>query len=370
MVRSRSAADHAPAPHRPAAGALAAATASLTAESNRPKIVVKKARPHRPPHHAGAWKVAYADFVTAMMAFFLLLWLLNVTTDDQKKGLAEFFSPESVSKGRSGSGAVLGGNVASQGGLLGTDAGIVLGVPVERTGGEADEEFPDKTAPPKSDAAAPPSDDPGAADIRAASEQDLRRELLAREERNFARVERELRSAIEDVPELRPLQGNLLIDRTPEGLRIQIVDQQKQEMFALGAAVANEHMQRLMGLVARAVARLPNPLAITGYTDSLPYPPGAQYTNWELSLDRANASRRALLAGGLAPARILLVTGKADTEPLFPENAADPRNRRISIVLRRDATLAGGAPAVSPSAVPSGVPALPSPAQTRRATRN
>lgn len=333
--------------------------------SNQSKIIVKKPRRRAGEHHPGAWKVAYADLVTAMMSFFLLLWILNVTTDDQRKGIAEYFAPESVSRAVSGSGQILEGFGLSSGALPRDASGLVLGVPASPTGGETDEEFPDKTAPPRPTASALPRDE-SMADLRTARAEDLRREL---EEREFARVERDLRSAIEDIPALRLLRESLLIDRTSEGLRIQIVDQQKLAMFPLGSPVPNAHMQQLMGLVAQAVMPLPNPISITGHTDSLPYRLDAEYTNWELSLDRANASRRALIANGLPPARVSRVVGKAQTDPLFPASPTDPRNRRMSIVLMRDVRLPEGAETRVPvPAVPAiGKPLLPSPSAVRRA---
>jgi chemotaxis protein MotB len=160
-------------------------------------------------------------------------------------------------------------------------------------------------------------------------------------------------------------------------------------MFPVGSTAPQDHMKQLMALVARVVSKLPNQISVTGYTDSLPYPPGAQYTNWELSADRANSSRRALIDGGLPGNRIKYVTGKAETEPLFRENPADPRNRRISVVLLRDSpapvtpgatTTPAAAPGAAPAApvrpaaaptpaTPATTPAIPSPSQARRPAR-
>lgn len=159
-------------------------------------------------------------------------------------------------------------------------------------------------------------------------------------------------------------------------------------MFPVGSTAPQEHMRQLMALVARVVRQLPNPISVSGHTNSLPYPPGAQYTNWELSADRANASRRALIDGGLPANRIKYVTGKAETDPLLKENPADPRNRRISVVLLRDqpavamapAPAGGGAAAPVPAGTPrpasapaapagQGGPAIPSPSQQRRAAQ-
>ncbi len=373
----------------------------MAEESNQPVIVVKKKGKGHGGHHGGAWKVAYADFVTAMMAFFLLLWLLNVTTDDQKKGIAQYFTPESVSRSTSGSGGILGGSSMSPGAMPRDSAGLVMGIPLAPTGEQSDQEAPDKTAPPENVKNPDPDAEELAAaikeaqadknsnggtdnqDLQGASQEQLQKALAEKQEQQFNKAEHDLRQAIQDVPELRPLQENLLIDKTPEGLRIQIVDQQKNAMFPTGSPVPNEKMQELMSLIARVVKQLPNPVYVAGHTDSLPYPQGAQYTNWELSSDRANASRRALIEGGLSPDRIKYVTGKADTDPLFKDNPADPRNRRISIVLLRDQLVAGAtaapgdAPAGQPPAAPPAAaqpgtpagPAIPSPAQARRPAR-
>jgi chemotaxis protein MotB len=367
----------------------------MAEETNQPIIIIKKkGKGHGGGHHGGAWKVAYADFVTAMMAFFLLLWLLNVTTDDQKKGIAQYFTPESVSRSTSGSGGILGGSSMSPGAMPRDAAGLVMGIPLAPTGEQSDSEAPDKTAPPENSKNPDPDAEELAAAIREAttdaqkdkdndkdlqglSPEQLQKAMAEKEEKEFGKAEQDLKQAIQDIPELKPLQENLIVDRTPEGLRIQIVDQQKTAMFPVGSPNPNEQMRQLMGLIARVMAKLPNPVSVTGYTDSLPYPPGAQYTNWELSADRANSSRRSLIDGGLAASRIKYVTGKAETEPLFKENPADPRNRRISVVLLRDVPLPvdGAAPgtapaatptAATPAAAPAGTPAVPSPSQVRR----
>ena len=394
----------------------------MAEESNQPVIIVKKKGKGHGGHHGGAWKVAYADFVTAMMAFFLLLWLLNVTTDDQKKGIAQYFTPESVSRSTSGSGGILGGSSMAPGAMPRDSAGLVMGIPLAPTGEQSDQEAPDQTKPPENvknpdpnaeelEAAiqqaeankGPDKDDKGQAandkDLQGLTKDQLQKALAEKEAKEFKQAEAEIRQAIQQAPDLRPLQKSLVIDNTPEGLRIQIVDQQKYAMFPVGSPNPNPQMQALMGLIARVVKQLPNPVSVTGHTDSLPYPPGAQYTNWELSSDRANASRRALIEGGLSADRIKYVTGKADTEPLFKDNPADPRNRRISIVLLRDVPLAGAkaadaktgagpatgaaaaspttkpttnAPAAAPPVVPAtgiGDPAVPSPSQARRPVR-
>ena len=311
-------------------------------KSNHPTIIIVKKKKHGDHgHHGGAWKVAYADFVTAMMAFFLLLWLLNVTTEEQKQGIAQYFTPESVSKSTSGGGAVLGGTVLAKGQMPSATGGVVLGLPQDVVPEEPDEpqeEAKDKAkadenvgGKPEEKQSQPP------AQKREVTEEDVKKELAKREESEFARAEHDLRQAIQDVPELRQLAQNLIIDRTPEGMRIQIVDQGRFAMFPLGSPAPLEHTKQLLAMVAKVVQRMPNKIAVTGHTDATPYAQGGRpYDNWELSTDRANSSRRGLLDAGVSIRRISRVVGKADQEPLFADNPNDPRNRRISIVLLRE----------------------------------
>jgi chemotaxis protein MotB len=165
------------------------------------------------------------------------------------------------------------------------------------------------------------------------------------EAQRFAQLERDLRQAMQSVPELERLVENLQIEHAPEGLRIQIVDQARTSMFALGSAAMYQPTKALLRQVARAIARLPNPVAISGHTDSIAFRRTDGYDNWSLSLDRADATRRFLVAAGLDPARLATVTGKADTDHLFPDHPRDPRNRRISITLLRQEPLAQPEPA-------------------------
>ncbi len=315
-------------------------------QSNQPVIIVRKKKNSDHAHHGGAWKVAYADFVTAMMAFFLLLWLLNVTTEEQKEGIAQYFTPESVSRSTSGSGNILGGTVLASGQLSRTTGGVVLGIPQAPEADESEEPSDVADAPAPSEV----DNDERAEDAQSGkersetqkekeiSEADIEKALAEREEEEFTRVEHALRQAIQDVPELRQLAQSLIIDRTPEGMRIQIVDQERFAMFPLGSAVPYDHTRKLMQLVAQVVQRLPNKIAVTGHTDATPFArANGSYGNWELSTDRANSSRRTLIEAGLPEDRISRVVGKADQEPLFADNPFDPRNRRISIVLLREA---------------------------------
>jgi chemotaxis protein MotB len=328
-----------------------------------PIIIIKKVKKvHGGAHYGGAWKVAYADFVTAMMAFFLLLWLLNATTQEQRKGISDYFAPASVSRNTSGSGALLGGTTMTKDGALNArgqpvrlplpasdemvidptddDADVMRRMPeVEGPNDQAPEQAADadKGTLPGQEGTADPG---GAKDAGALSEKDVETIVREREEKLFTEAEQELRQAISTSPELKKLAESLLIDQTPEGLRIQIVDQDQISMFALGSAVPNPQTRRLLAEVARVVTKLPNRIAVSGHTDSTPYSENSSYTNWELSTDRAQSSRRVLVEDGLPAERIQRVMGKADREPLIANDPASPRNRRISIVLLREAVAA------------------------------
>jgi chemotaxis protein MotB len=287
--------------------------------NERPIVIKKIKKSHVGHHHGGAWKVAYADFVTAMMAFFLLLWLLSATTEEQRKGIANYFAPNLVSDTTAGSDGVLGGRTITSDGAMTSNAALpTITLDLVRPGWNAGEM---------------------AGGIRPddLSEEAAEALLAEWEEERFREAEFALRQAIQDLPELQPLADNLIVDRTPEGMRIQIVDRERLSMFPLGSAEMLEHTKRLMILVAEAVRQLPNKIAITGHTDATPYAPGRGFSNWELSTARANASRRALIAAGLPEDRIASVIGKADQEPLIKEDPASPRNRRISIVLLHEA---------------------------------
>ena len=307
------------------------------ANRNAPTVIIKRIKSKaQHAHHGGAWKVAYADFVTAMMSFFLLLWLLNVTTDVQKRGIADYFEPTISSKSQSGAGGVLGGltigSPGSQSESLSQPAlqlaRMALRQPDE--GDDGNEGGTAGTDPQQQNA----GDQPANAKL---DDKALERQLADREEKRFEAAATTLREAIKDVPELQKLADNLIIDNTPEGLRIQLVDQDGQPMFPLGSAEMLDPARKLMALVSQIVLRLPNKVAITGHTDSTPYPMAGKYSNWELSSDRANASRREFVADGVPVDRIARVTGLADQDPLDPKDTAAPRNRRISIVLLREA---------------------------------
>ena len=314
--------------------------------TNAPVIIIKrKKRGHHSDHHGGAWKVAYADFVTAMMAFFLLLWLLNATTEDQRRGISDYFSPASVARTSSGAGGVLGGLTMVRDGVARSDGSIMaVQMPAVPTDIDPTEEREGENP---GDGGEADSQEQKKAETLSEEEQD---KLLAkREEQRFEEATEELRKAIQSEPELAKMAESLIIDRTPEGLRIQIVDQDKYSMFPLGSAVMYDHTRRLLDVVSKIVSKLPNQISVSGHTDSTPYSRSSTYTNWELSTDRALASRRALLESGLPESRIQQVIGKADKEQLVPNEPNSPRNRRLSIVLLSEAHANTAAAPVAPT---------------------
>lgn len=276
-------------------------------------IIVKKIKKNAAGHHGGAWKVAYADFVTAMMAFFLLLWLLNVTTKEQKAGLADYFDPvPKVSKTtESGAGGILGGLNISKDGAMVTDT-----KPVIEQQTAADPALREKQDP--------------------LTDEKFREENRRREEENFKKAEAEIQKAMSESPDLKELQKNLMVDMTPEGLRIQIVDQEGEPMFPSGSAQMYPKTEKLMTKLAETISKVPNEISVRGHTDSVPYTKGRTYGNWELSAERANASRRVLIANGFPDKRINNVLGKADRDHLVANNPNDAKNRRISIILLRE----------------------------------
>ena len=354
----------------------------MAAVENSQLVFIKrvKKRPHSEGHHGGAWKVAYADFVTAMMAFFLLLWLLNATTEEEKRAIADYFAPASVSKTKSGAGGVLAGKTMSEDGAKASTTSspnVTIAIPVP---GRSDEESEEQAETDKTTANASTGanselladsaqlaigegenlsilegtmgtgkdEDRGeTAETKTAVAYDhtgavaeadeFNEEMLARlEQEKFARLEEQLREALRQTPELAEFAENLLIDQTPEGLRIQPIDQEAREMFPLGSYSMYDHTRQLMAQIAHVIAQMPNKISVSGHTDATTYRTDTGYGNWELSTDRANASRRALIEAGLDSSRIINVVGKAETDPMFPEDPKAAGNRRISIGLLRE----------------------------------
>lgn len=284
-------------------------------------IVVKKIKKvSAAGHHGGAWKVAYADFVTAMMAFFLLMWLINTTSPEQKRGIADYFAPASVSETTSGSGGILGGTALGADGSKSQGSSSII-----------QDLAPDSKNPNNGK-----NRDASKANAEQGSTEALRKELQKREEAAFQSAAQSLRQALQDLPELAELSKNIIVDRTPEGLRIQLVDQEGRSMFDQGSTKPNARATLLLRAVAKVINQLPNRISIYGHTSANPGGAKAE-GDWTLSAGRAEASRKVLQAAGVDPDRVYQVSGKASSEPLYPDDPTLPGNRRIAIVLLREA---------------------------------
>ncbi len=319
-------------------------------------IVIKKVIKVAGGHHGGGWKVAYADFVTAMMAFFLLLWLLNVTSSEQRQGIADYFAPSAASIAtESGSGGLLAGkSMAEEGVQADAMAPPVVTFEITSPKGAQDEDSRSTKqagdTPPTDQPPPEPSSEQTAeqtpeqapeqrsedAAPRPPTEAEIQRQLAENEQAMFEETQRNIDVAIADLEDSEAIRRSLIIDSTPEGLRIQITDRDGKSMFPSGSAAMHDHMAELIAKIARVLERTPNRISITGHTDSVPYRGDRAYGNWELSSDRANASRRALIEYGVSDDRISYVSGRAATEPLIEADPSLPANRRISIVLLRN----------------------------------
>lgn len=307
---------------------------------NAPIIIRKVIEEGGHGHHGGAWKVAYADFVTAMMAFFLMLWLLSTADEQQLKGLAEYFSDADENKSQPGGmGGILEGISAVTDDMavhMPISPFAATRLPLTTTPQEID---PESFTLDLSTGSVTLEIDPAAIDDDAFEAERQRREQAA-----FDDAKEALLNALSETPELAEFTDSLIIDDTAEGLRIQIVDREQTAMFPTGSSALNPSAEKLIAVVAKSIEGLPNRLSIRGHTDSRPFSASAHYDNWRLSSDRANATREALAQSGIPTSRIADVMGKADAEPLIPEDPADPRNRRISLVMLRTGA-DGAAPA-------------------------
>lgn len=294
------------------------------ADDNLPPIVVKKIKKVAGGHHGGAWKIAYADFVTAMMAFFLLMWLINATTEQTKRGLAQYFNPISIGDINGGNVGVMGGtDITSEDASLDAKNGTITvkpSAPTEAGHGEFGSVKDEKGEDPD----AMPSDKSEAND------------KIAQEQKMFEQIAQDIKKAVQDNPEFKELMNNLLVEQTPEGLRIQLIDQEKQSMFPSGSSKMYEHTRKILEKVGEIINKTGNRIAISGHTDATPFANDRAYGNWELSSDRAHATRRTLEETGISAGRIQYVVGRESKEPLDKAKPEAPRNRRISITLLKE----------------------------------
>jgi chemotaxis protein MotB len=267
-------------------------------------IIIKRVKKGGHAVHGGAWKIAYADFVTAMMAFFLLMWLLGSTTDGDKKGIADYFqSPLKIAlAGGSGSG----------------DSNSVL-----KGGGESLTSTVGQVK--KGDVEAQRN----TINLHKLKAEQVRAEIARLED-----LKQEIQQKLQSNEKLKEISSQIRLDMTRDGLRIQIVDDQNRPMFASGSAVIAPYMKDLLREIGSVLTEVPNRLTLEGHTDAQPFPGGDRgYSNWELSADRANASRRELIVGGLADDRVLRVQGLASSQPFDEKDPLAPTNRRISIIV-------------------------------------
>jgi chemotaxis protein MotB len=272
-------------------------------------IIIKRVKKGGHAAHGGAWKIAYADFVTAMMAFFLLMWLLASTTDGDKKGIADFFnSPLKVAMG-GGSGSGDASHIIKGGG---EDFSRTVGQ-VKRGDIESQRKTINLLA--------------------------LKHEQRRAEESRLGDLMDKMKEEIEKNERFDAVKGQIRLDMTQDGLRIQIVDDQNRPSFDSGSASVKPYMRELLRDMGALLAEVPNRITLEGHTDAQPFGTGDRgYGNWELSADRANASRREMLAGGLPEERVLRVQGLASVVPFDKNDPYNPMNRRISIiVMNRDA---------------------------------
>ncbi len=303
-----------------------------------PPIIIKKIKKGGGGHHGGAWKVAYADFVTAMMAFFLLLWLLSSTTKEQREGIADYFTPTTGLKDAKGIGFQGGATPNEKGSSKSTltQPGIVVGqLPQGPVARDPIKKIDDEQ---KDDSQGQPIDSPMADPTQAFDKQQNTGDKGSKDadSEEFKRVEEQIMNAVEQSPELKQMKNNIIITHTPEGLKIDMVDDQNRPMFTPGGSTMTDTGRAVLKVVSDVVAKTDNRISLAGHTDGSTFVTKDGYSNWELSSDRANASRRYLTETGIDVARISKVTGMADRDLLIPNEPNSSRNRRVSLTLLRD----------------------------------
>lgn len=277
-------------------------------------IIVRKVKKAAHAHHGGAWKIAYADFVTAMMAFFLLMWLISMTTQEQKIGLAEYFAPDSVSISRSGAGGVLGGTALDEEGAKSARA-------------RPDQTRRSPTAPPEAARGITGQEN---GEQGPAREREVSRETSDHPHQSAAAS---IRQALQDMPEFAEISRNVVIELTKEGLNVSIVDQDGRAMFPEGAIQPYERTRLVLETLAPTLRRLSSRVSVTGHTAAARPGTVPALDPWNLTSGRALAVREILSRAGLPNDRFASVSGRADTEPVFPDNPYIPPNRRVTITL-------------------------------------
>ncbi len=286
-------------------------------------IIIKKVKKKAHAHHGGAWKIAYADFVTAMMAFFLLMWLISMTTPEQKEGLANYFAPAALSNTTSGAGGIMGGTAMDNSGsqMSGSSADVIR----------------DTAASPQSSDAGTTSVHIGGASRQQGSEReassDSEYNLKAVDSQEFHSAAASIKQAWQALPEITPFMDNLLVEQTEDGLDIQIIDQQGRPMFPEGSKYPLEQTRAAIAAIAPILQQLNAQITISGHTAAGGRYDNPRYGPWELSADRANVVRATLGEFGLADDRIKSVVGRATDEPFFPNDPYMAANQRVRITV-------------------------------------
>jgi chemotaxis protein MotB len=284
-----------------------------------PKIIYKKIYIEgHGGHHGGAWKVAYADFVTAMMAFFLLMWLLGATSEKQRKSIADYFSPTLVQ---------LKQNSAGSNGFFGGDSIT------------AKDNYPHGSGQTGTRSMTIPVDAVGGPQVGTGSQGSLKnKSSMMQDSKNFETMRKRVMQEMASSPQLSKLSSHVRFVRTQDGMRVDLVDDADYSMFALGTTQLDPEASKLIGLIAATIKGLQNPIMIRGHTDSLGYGDPLAMNNWMLSSGRAEATRRRLAEAGIPEARFNRIEGVADRQPMIEKNPSDPRNRRVAITLLYRAT--------------------------------
>ncbi len=296
-------------------------------EQVRPIIVIRRRKGGGGGHHGGAWKVAYADFVTAMMAFFLVMWLVGAANNSQKAAISEYFKNPSMTRGTS------------------TQAPAGIAGPGGASDSMIDMHGSSLRVPHGSSSVAAMGEPP------APLENAKKQAEGKAEAKRLEALRVQLEEAIQKSAALAPFKDQLLLDITPEGLRIQIVDKRNRAMFDTGSARLKSYTTAILHELAHFINGVPNAISISGHTDAAPYGGGKNYSNWELSADRANAARRALVEGGMHADKVARVVGLSATVPFDRKHPDAAINRRISIVVM---TRAAQAAALKPELASAG----------------
>ncbi len=292
-----------------------------------PIIVIKKIMPGHGGAHGGAWKIALADMMTAMMAFFLLMWILGATNDSQRKSVADYFKPTSHSE-------ITMGKLAGSNGILGGKSIIDPdGFPYT-----AKQSAPLERLTPRSEGG-PTENDPSpnsenARDNEQVTQAEKKKIIEEADKANFDKLEKEVRQQLSQNPKLEKVQEQVQFVREKEGLRVEIIDKADFAMFALGTTQLQPKAQALIEEISRSLATMPNKLSVRGHTDSVAFANSENRNNWSLSAERAETTRALLEKKGVSSKRFAQIEGVADTAPFNPSDPKDPRNRRISITVK------------------------------------